>query len=160
MIAVATVVPILTGPLKRSIMSRIANLGLADPNNLADWVQVESTMPADPERKCVFGGRTSWQQTSLLAERNAAFQQVITFEVRIRVAIPGGDPDEADKEAERIQALIAWGVCADPDLTGGRGRIVATSGDSDPIVVIPDPEPGVIVNMGLTFTATLAVVGA
>lgn len=157
MIAVAN--SLLVGPVKRSIIARIRTLQLADPDDLGDSVQVEPTLPPDPERKCVFGGRAQWVQRDVLAERNVAFEQTITFEVRVRVVAPGGDIDAADREAERIMSLVASGVLANPDLTGGRGRIVPSSGDSDPIVVSPLPEPSVTVNIGMTFTVTLSVVG-
>ncbi len=150
---------ILAGLLKRAIMARIKTLDLADPTDLGDSVQVDMVLRAEPERKAVFGGRATWTQTDVLAERNAAYQQVISFEVRVRVAEPGDDADHADREAERIVSAIVRGVAADPDLTGGQGRIVATSGDSDPVVLAPSPEPQVIVNLGVVFTATLALAG-
>lgn len=149
--------PILAGPMKRSIMARIASLDLGDYPG--DEVEVSATLPPEPARKAVFGGRTTWLQRDVLAERNIAFEQVVTFEVRVRVVEPGDDADGAEKEAERIVSLITTGVLAEPDLTGGRGRIVPTSGDNDPIVVTPSPDPNVIVNIGLVFTATLSVVG-
>lgn len=152
-------VTILAGPLKRSIMARIASLDLADPTDLGDEVEVTAALVGEPMRKSVFGGRTTWVQRDVLAERNVAFEQVITFEVRVRVAVPGGDVDAADREAERIVSLITAGVLAEPDLCGGRGRIVPTSGDADPVVALPDPEPQVIVNVGVVFTATLSVAG-
>jgi hypothetical protein len=151
--------PILAGPVKRSIIARIAALELADPSDLGDSVQVEATLPPEPERKCVFGGRTQWVQRDVLAERYAASEQVISFEVRVRVVQPGDDIDGTEKEAERIVSLVASGVLLNPDLTGGRGRIVPSSGTSDPVVVTPSPEPSVTVNLGLTFTVTLSVVG-
>jgi len=150
--------PILAGPLKRSIMARIASLDLADYPG--DEIEVSAVLPPEPMRKTVFGGRTTWIQREVLAERYVAFEQTLTFEVRVRVVEPGDDADAAELEAERIVSLITSGVLAEPDLTGGRGRIVPTSGDSDPIVVTPAPDPQVIVNVGLTFTATLSVVGA
>lgn len=152
--------PIMSGPVKRSIMARIAGLQLGTPGDLGDTVQVSATFPPEPERKCVFGGRTAWVQRDVLAERNMAFEQTITFEVRVRVVQPGGDIDDVEREAERIVSAITSGVLAAPDLTGGRGRIVPSSGDADPIVVTPSPEPSVTVNVGLTFTVTLSVVGA
>lgn len=152
--------PILAGPVKRSIIARIASLDLADPSDLGDSVQVAAALPPEPERKCVFGGRTRWVQRDMLAERNAASEQVITFEVRVRVVQPGDDIDGTEREAERIVSLVSAGVLASPDLTGGAGRIVATSGDADPIVIAPSPEPLVTVNLAVTFTVTLSVVGA
>lgn len=152
-------VQILSGPLKRSIMARIGTLDLADPDDLSDDVEVVPALVGEPRRKCVFGGRTTWSQRDVLAERNVAFEQTITFEVRVRVYLPGGDIDAAEREAERIVSVITAGVLAEPDLTGGRGRIVPTSGDADPVVALPDPEPAVIVNVGVVFTATLSVVG-
>jgi hypothetical protein len=152
--------PNLAGPVKRSIMARIAQLELADPSDLGDSVQVSATLPPEPERKCVFGGATRWVQRDVLAERNVAFEQVITFDVRCRVVQPGDDIDGTEREAERILSAVADGVLANPDLTAGRGRIVPSSGDSDPIVLIPNPEPQVTVNLGLTFTVTLSVMGA
>lgn len=152
-------VTILAGPLKRSIIARIASLDLDDPADLSDEVEVVAALVGEPARKCVFGGRTTWVQRDVLAERNTAFEQVVTFEVRVRVFLPGGEVDEADREAERIVSLITAGVLANPDLTGGRGRIVPTSGDSDPVIAYPDPDPAVIVNVGVVFTATLSTVG-
>lgn len=150
----------LSGPLKRSIIARIATLGLADPGDLGDTVQVSTAMQPNPERKAVFVSRTSWGQRDVLAERYVAYEQTIVVEVRVRVMQPGGDMDATEREAERIVSLIVAGVCADPDLTGGRGRIVATSGDADPVVLSPSPDPYVVVNLGLVFTATLNVMGA
>lgn len=149
----------MAGPVKRSIIARIRSLQLADPSDLGDSVQVTPTLLPEPERKAVFGGATRWVQRDVLAERNAAFEQVITFEVRCRVVQPGDDIDGAEREAERILSLVADGVLANPDLTGGRGRIVPSSGDSDPIVVSPNPEPLVTVNLGMVFTVTLSVLG-
>jgi hypothetical protein len=151
--------PVLSGPVKRSIMARIASLDLADPDDLGDSVQVAATLPPEPERKCVFGGATRWTQRDVLAERNTAFEQVITFEVRCRVVQPGGDVDGTEREAERILSIVSDGVLALPDLTGGRGNIVPSSGDSDPIVLSPGPDPKVTVNLGMTFTVTLSVLG-
>jgi hypothetical protein len=153
-------VTILAGPLKRSIMSRIATLDLADPAVPGDDVEVVPALAGEPDRKCVFGGRTSWVQRETTAERNTTFEQTISFEVRVRVYEPGGDVDDVEREAERIVSLVTAGVCADPDLTGGRGRIVPTSGDSDPVVALPDPDPAVIVNLSVVFTVTIASVGA
>lgn len=141
-------------------MSRIAALDLGDPSDLGDEVNVVPALTGEPGRKTVFGGRTTWVQRDVLAERNVAFEQTITFEVRVRVVVPGGDVDAADREAERIVSAITAGVLAEPDLCAGRGRIVPTSGDADPVVATPDPEPQVIVNVGVVFTATLAAGGS
>lgn len=148
---------ILAGPLKRSIIARIASLDLA--GYPGDEVEVAATMPPEPERKCVFGGRTTWAQRGILGEPNIAFEQVITFEVRVRVVEPGDDADGAEKEAERIISAVTVGVLQQPSLTGGRGTIVPSSGDADPVVVTPGPEPAVTVNLSVVFTATLAVTG-
>jgi len=153
------VIGILAGPLKRSILARVAGLDLATPGDLGDSVQVTPTLAPEPERKAVYGGRTTWIQRDVLAERNVAYEQTITFEVRVRVVDLGDDVDAAEKEAERIVSLVVAGVAAEPDLTGGRGRIVATSGDSDPVVATPGPTPVVIVNLGVVFTTTLSVLG-
>lgn len=151
---------ILAGPFKRSIMARIGGLDLAAPSDLGDVVEVSATLPPEPERKCVYGGRTTWVQRDVLAERNIAFEQTVTFEVRVRVVELGDDADHAEMEAERILSLITSGVLAGPDLAGGLGRIVPTSGDADPVVAMPAPEPQVTVNLSVTFTATLSMVGA
>ena len=151
--------PNLSGPVKRSIMARIAALDLADPSDLGDSVQVSPALYPEPERKAVFGGATRWVQRDVLAERNVAFDQVITFEVRVRVVQPGDDIDGTEKEAERILSLVTDGVLANPDLTSGKGRIVPSSGDSDPIVLSPSPEPQVTVNLGVVFTVTISVLG-
>lgn len=150
---------ILAGPLKRSIIARIDSLTLTNPAIPGDEVQVEATLPPEPMPKCVFGGRTTWVQRDVLAERNVSFEQTVTFEVRVRVVESGDDADGAEKEAERIVSLITSGVLANPDLTGGAGRIVPSSGDADPVVATPGPEPVVIINLGLVFTAILSVVG-
>lgn len=151
---------ILAGPFKRSVIARLRTLDLTDPDVPNDEVQVEPTLPPEPSFKCVYGGRTTWTQRDVLAERNVAFEQTITFEVRVRVMLSGDDADGAELEAERIVSLVASGVLAQPDLTGGRGRIVPSSGDSDPVVVTPGPEPLVIVNLSLVFTTVLSLVGA
>lgn len=150
---------ILAGPFKRSIISRIQSLDLADPADPTDEVMVVPALTGEPGLKTVFGGRTTWVQRDVLAERNVAFEQTITFEVRVRVVAPGGEVDDAEREAERILSAVTSGVLANPDLTGGRGRLVPSSGDADPVVATPDPDPQVIVNVGVVFTATLSMVG-
>lgn len=144
---------ILAGPVKRSIMARIESLPLGDD------VQVARSLPADPDRKCVYGGRLRWSQGEVTDQHAMVFTQIITFEVRIRVVDLGDDADDVERQAEEILAAIADGVVAAPSLVGTYGSIVASSGDQDPTVVAPNPEPSVTANFALTFTITVTTGG-
>lgn len=145
--------PLLHGPIKRAIIERIRSLDLVDDEGLP--VQVESTLPQNPERLCVYPGAPRWTLSEPVAERSLMTQQVITLPFRIRVELPGGGVEEAERVAEALQARIAAGVVAEPYLLANAGSLLATSGDSDPTVLAPDPDSRVIVNLGLVFTATV-----
>ncbi len=146
------------GQLKRTILARIEALDLSD--DLGEPVQVLAAPAAQLDRQAVYPGVVRWSQRELTAERSLAMQQTITVEIRIRVEHGDGDIDNAEMRAEATQRAIAAGVVAEPFLLGGAGSLVATSGDADPTVVAPDPDPKVIVNLGLTFTAVVNTGGA
>lgn len=145
--------PILSGPMKRSIMARIASLSLGDD------VQVARTLPAEPERKCVYGGRVRWSQREITDQKAMVFVQTITFEVRVRVLDLGDDVDGTEAEAERILSAISDGVVAAPSLVGTVGTLVASAGDQDPTMLAPGPEPSVVANLSVTFVVTVTTGG-
>lgn len=142
------------GTLKRAILERIRELALTDSDTGLP-VQVSPTMPPVIERRCVYAGAVRWSQTELTAERAAVTRQTVTVEIRIRSEDAGGDIDKAERDAEALQSAIAAGVVREPFILGDAGSLVATSGDADPTVVAPDPDPKVIVNLGIIFTATV-----
>jgi hypothetical protein len=142
------------GTLKRAIVERIREMDLTDARD-GTPVQVESAPPPVFALRSVYANTVRWSQTELTAERALMARQTITVEIRIRVQDAGGDIDEAERTAEEIQAAIAAGVVAQPDLLAGAGSLYASSGDADPTVVAPDPESKVIVNLGVTFTAVV-----
>jgi hypothetical protein len=146
-------VSILSGKMKRSIMARIGNL------NLGDEVQVSSTLPAEPDRKCVYGGRVRWAQREITDMKGVVFVQTITFEVRVRVFDLGDDVDGVEAEAERIISAVADGVVALPSLVGTAGTLVASAGDQDPTMLSPGPEPSVAANFSVTFVVTVTTGG-
>lgn len=151
---------LLHGSVKRSIMARIATLAAsAVPGDALYGVQVSRSLPPEPERQCVYGGRLRFAQAALLAERNVANQQTIQFDVRIRVVDLGDDVDGTEDIAEAIEQAVAAGVVADPSLVGGYGRIGVVAGDSDPTMVMPGPEPTVTVNRVLTVEVSVALAG-
>lgn len=139
--------------MKRSIMARIKSLDLGDD------VQVSNTLPAEPERKCVYGGRVRWSQREITDQKAMVFVQTITFEVRVRVFDLGDEVAAVEEEAERIISAVADGVVGGQSLVGTAGTLVAAAGDQDPTMVSPGPEPSIAANLSVTFVVTVTTGG-
>lgn len=142
---------------KRAIVARIqawADMqeGTGEP---LDGVQIGYSLPPEPERVCVFAGRTRSSRTAPLAERNTMFREDITVEIRVRVVEYGDDVAAAEGTAEAIAGQVAAAVSADPPLA--LGQILVGAIDTDPTIVAPSPEPAVTVNVGLTVVLSMNV---
>lgn len=146
---------------KRSVMARIQAWSdeQASTGRPLDGVQIAYTLPATPERVCVYGGRPRAVRAPSVAERGVLFQEDISVEVRVRVAELGNDAQGAESVAEGICQQIAMAVAADPQLSS-TGIAVVAAVDEDPIVMGAGPEPSVAVNVGLTITTSMQVGGA
>lgn len=128
--------------------------GSGDP---LDGVQVAYSLPPEPDRVCVFGGRARTSRSAPLAERNTLYREDLSVDVRIRVVELGDDIASAEATAEAIAGQIAQAVSADPPLIIGSVLVAAV--DADPTIVTPGPEPSVTVNVGLTVVLSLNTAG-
>jgi hypothetical protein len=140
---------------KRSIIARIqawADMqeGTGQP---LDGVQVAYSLPPEPERVCVYGGRARGSRVPSAAERNVLFREDVTVDVRVRVVELGDDVEGAERTAEQIAQQVAAAVQADPPLV--QGRIYVAAVDADPTAISPGPEPSVTVNVGLSVILAL-----
>jgi hypothetical protein len=150
------------GAVRRSVIGRIADYAeQAEPGGALHGVEVAAAMPPEPTRRLVYGGVLRWVRRDVLAERNAAHELVMTFDVRVRVVELGDDIAEAELIADRIEDAITDAVHANPPLAGAFGRVVVTSGDADPVVVGLDRDGFtlVTVNRGITVTVTIVAAG-
>jgi hypothetical protein len=142
---------------KRSVIARIqawadAQAGTGQP---LDGVEVAYSLPPEPDRVCVYGGRVRTSRTARTAERNVLYREDITVEVRVRVVELGDDVAAAESIAEGIASVVASAVSAEPSLT--MGSILVAAVDSDPTMLMPGPEPSVTVNVGLTVALSMNV---
>jgi hypothetical protein len=147
--------------MKRSVMARIqawsdqqAGTGLP-----LDGVQIAYTMPPQPERVCVYGGRPRAVRELVTGERAVMFREDITVEVRVRVVELGDDAQDAERTAEQICQQISQAVSAEPQLSQ-TGPVAVAAVDEDPIVLGAGPEPSTAVNVALTVSASLMTAGA
>jgi hypothetical protein len=147
---------------KRAIIARITNWAdpaIALPADPLYGVQVGYTLPPQPDRICVYGGRVRSVRAQATGEHASLFQEDVTVEVRVRVFEPGGDVEDTERVAEGIAQRIAAAVSAEPRLTS-TGAVAVTSTDADPTILSPDPEPSVTANVVLTVSLSMFTQGA
>jgi 2,4-dienoyl-CoA reductase-like NADH-dependent reductase (Old Yellow Enzyme family) len=144
---------------KRAVMARIQSWadmqeGTGEP---LDGVQIGYSLPPEPDRVCVYGGRARSSRTAPTAERNTLFREDITIDVRVRVVESGDDVESAERTAEGVAGQVSRAVSADPALV--IGSVLVGAVDTDPTVVSPGPEPSVTVNVGLTVVLSMNTPG-
>jgi hypothetical protein len=153
------VTTLLAWAAKRAVMARLqAWSDVATSTDPLYQVQIGYTLPPEPDRVCVYGGRVRSVRAQATGEHGVMFREDVTVEVRVRVFAPGDDTDAAERVAEGIAQRIATAVSAEPRITVGTVAVVAM--DADPTVVVPDPEPSVAVNVALTVALSMMTPGA
>jgi hypothetical protein len=144
---------------KRAVVYRIQSASdSAQPTDPLYGLQIAYSLPPDPERICIYGGRVRSSRSQSTGEHALMFREDATVEVRVRVFEAGADVQDAESVAESIAQRIAAAVSADPRIV--IGSVAVSAVDSDPAVLVPDPEPGVIVNVGLTVSLAMQTPGA
>jgi hypothetical protein len=158
-------------PIKRAIFARLRNISTGDAPvwpgteplvSVGDThpVQVELFLPAEPDRITVYGTPLSFSRRVISGDsRQANFPQSIAtvqtetdrIEVRVRVYEPGEDVDNVDRTLGDMLSAVATAVLSDN--FGDRVSVTLTGGTQDPTTMAPNPDPYVIGNASLTFTA-------
>lgn len=144
---------------KRAVIARLQSWAdVSAPTDPLYALQISYLLPPDVERVCVYGGRVRSSRTQATGEHAVMFREDVTVEVRIRVFAPGDDVQETERLAEGIAQRIAAAVSAEPRIS--TGSVAVSAVDSDPTVMIADPEPGIVVNVGLTVSLSMNTPGA
>jgi hypothetical protein len=140
---------------KRSIIARLS--AQAEGGTL-DGVQVAYSLPPEPERQCVYGGRVRSVREQMTAEHSTQlFRSTTTVEIRVRVVELGDDVEEVDRTAEGICNAVAVAILAEPRIAGPGSQVGVTALDADPTAISPGPEPTVVANVGMIVTLVLPV---
>lgn len=144
---------------KRAVISRIQSASdSAQSTDPLYGLQIAYSLPPDPEPTCIYGGRVRSSRSPSTGEHAVMFREDVTVEVRIRVRESGADVQDTESVAEGIAQRVAAVVSAEPRIV--IGSVAVSAVDSDPAVLVPDPEPGVIVNIGLTVSLAMQTPGA
>ncbi len=163
-------------PIKRAVFARLAKISsgekppypgsellVASGDDHA--VQVSLFLPDEPDRICVYGTPLSFSRRILSGDgRQGGVPQSIAvvqdeqsrIEVRVRVYEPGEDFDAVDRLLGDMCSAVATAVLAED--FGDRITVTLVGGVQDPTAMYPAPEPMVIGNAALTFTAEAVTV--
>jgi len=157
-------------PLKRAVFARLAKVStgeLSYPGAEAllsvppDYpVQVELALPREPDRVCVYGTPVSFSRRESSGEsaqgdfvQSVASVQVEVdrIEVRVRVYEPGDDFESVNRTLGNVCSAVTTAIQS--ERFGERMRIYLAGGTEDPMAMHPAPEPYVVANAILAFTA-------
>lgn len=143
---------------KRSVIARIqAWADVATATDPLYGLEISYSMPVQPERVSVYGGRVRSVRAQVGAEHALMMREDITVDVRVRVHEPGGDDVSVEATAEQISQRIALAVSAEPRIS--TGSVLVTATDQDPTIVSPDPDPWVTANVLLTVSLSMLTSG-
>jgi hypothetical protein len=144
---------------KRSILARIqAWADQAAPGDPLAGLDIAYSLPVNPDRVSVYGGRTRSTRTQAGGEHALLIREDITVEIRVRVNEQGGDDESAERTAEGIAQRIAVAVSAEPRIT--TGSVLVSAIDQDPTVISGDPDPWVTVNVVLIVSLSMLTGGS
>jgi hypothetical protein len=168
---------IIAWPLKRSVIARLRAIatGAKVPPPGAELLasghpefcvptQVEYFLPSEPDRLCVYGTAIRSARRDVTADRTVSFPtasvvglqvETVTLELRVRVFSPGEDVEAVDAVTGQLCQAVATVVTGTSFFE--QGTIGLTSIIQDPAVIAPNPEPSVISNVSLVFTAEVIV---
>jgi hypothetical protein len=171
---------IIAWPLKRSALARLAAFAdgtkpiphglevlLAPLVSTSDVpVEVSYAIPDEPDRVCVYGTPLRASRAERTAEAgggyatNSGMQAVVaetvTLELRARVYEPGDNIEGVDRLLGDVCQAVATALTY--ERLFAQGAMALTSVTQDPTAVSPSPDPYVIGNALLTFTAQVVTV--
>ncbi len=164
--------------LKRSVIGRLRNLAsgaltpYAGTDILAEGhpefggpVQIAYYLPAAPDRLCVYGTSMRAGRQPITGEGSGLYAtgqafgmsvETVSLELRVRCHSPGDDVEAVDAVSSRLCQAVASAVLDGPALFQ-QGTMILQTINQDPTILAPQPEPSVITNVSLLFTAGVVV---